>query len=171
MMNSKSMGLSVPMSKHEDYFPWTPPVSKTSRTPGSAGSSSGKKMVGFGANMQDGRTLLVQTKREGTKSRKGTTSGPRKDAATSPVLIGSSTSPIQHDISRYEDCLLKMVEAMSPISAPGHLCRESYDRNKMHMPHHVGNRPSSSWYQTPCSSRSRVDELEESRLLEEIFFI
>ncbi|XP_010013753.1 PREDICTED: uncharacterized protein KIAA1328 homolog [Nestor notabilis] len=100
MMNSKSMGLSVPVLKHEDYFPQTPPVSKTSRTPGSGGSSSGKKMVGFGANVQDGRSLLVQTKREGTKSRKGTTSGPRKDAATSPVLIGSSTSPIQHDISR-----------------------------------------------------------------------
>uniref|UniRef100_A0A8B9FKP5 KIAA1328 n=1 Tax=Amazona collaria TaxID=241587 RepID=A0A8B9FKP5_9PSIT len=100
MMNSKSMGLSVPVSKREDYFPRTPPVSKTSRTPGSGGSSSGKKMFGFGANMQDERTLLVQTKREGTKPRKGTTSGPRKDAATSPVLIGSSTSPIQHDISR-----------------------------------------------------------------------
>ncbi|NXK82273.1 K1328 protein, partial [Amazona guildingii] len=71
MMNSKSMGLSVPVSKREDYFPRTPPVSKTSRTPGSGGSSSGKKMFGFGANMQDERTLLVQTKREGTKPRKG----------------------------------------------------------------------------------------------------
>ncbi|XP_033929102.1 protein hinderin [Melopsittacus undulatus] len=171
MMNSKSMGLSVPVSKHEDYFPRTPPVSTTSRTPGSGGSSLGKKMAGFGANMQDERALLVQTKKEGIKSRKETTLGPRKDAATSPVLIGSSTSPIQHDISRYEDCLLKMVEAMNPISAPGHLCRESYDRNKMHTPHRVSHRPSSSWYQTPCSPRSRADELEESRLLEEIFFI
>ncbi|XP_057264131.1 protein hinderin isoform X1 [Pezoporus wallicus] len=171
MMNSKSMGLSVPVSKREDYFPRTPPVNKASRTPGSGGSSLGKKMIGFGANMQDERTLLVQTKREGTKSRKGTTSGPRKDAATSPILIGSSTSPIQHDISQCKDCLLKMVEAMNPISASGHLCRESYDRNKMHTPHRVSHRPSSSWYQTPCSPRSRADELEESRLLEEIFFI
>ncbi|KAM9509054.1 protein hinderin isoform 2-T2 [Guaruba guarouba] len=103
MMNSKSMGLSVPVSKREGYFPRAPPVSKTSRTPGSGRSSSGKKMIGFGANMQDERALLVQTKREGTKSRKGTTSGPRKDAATSPVLIGSSASPIQHDISRSVD--------------------------------------------------------------------
>ncbi|NXK21715.1 K1328 protein, partial [Arenaria interpres] len=72
MMNSNSMGLSVPLLKHEDYFLRTPPVSKTSRTPGSSGgSSSGKKMLGFGANVEDGRALLMQTKREGTKSRKG----------------------------------------------------------------------------------------------------
>ncbi|NXS93803.1 K1328 protein, partial [Jacana jacana] len=72
MMNSNSMGLSVPLLKHEDYFRRMPPVSKTSRTPGSSGGSSlGKKMVGFGANVEDGRALLMQTKREGTKSRKG----------------------------------------------------------------------------------------------------
>ncbi|XP_009950894.1 PREDICTED: uncharacterized protein KIAA1328 homolog, partial [Leptosomus discolor] len=108
MMNGNSMGLSVPVLKCEDYFPRTPPVSKTSRTPGSSGgNSSGKKMICFGANTEDGQTLLMQTKREGTRSRKGTTSGPRKDAAMSPVLIGSSkkhattaTSPIQHDTSR-----------------------------------------------------------------------
>ncbi|XP_054665766.1 protein hinderin isoform X2 [Grus americana] len=178
MMNSNSVGLSVPVLKCEDYFPRTPPVSKTSRTPGSSGGSSlGKKVVGLGANVKDGQTLLMQTKREGTKSRKGTTSGPRKDAATSPVLIGSSkdlattaTSPVQHDTSRYEACLLDLVEGMSPISARGHLCRESCDRNKRHTPRHVSHRPS-SWYQTPRSSRSRADELEESRLLEEIFFI
>ncbi|XP_009273487.2 PREDICTED: protein hinderin [Aptenodytes forsteri] len=178
MMNGNSMGLSAPVLKREDYFLRTPAVSKTSRTPGSSGgSSSGKKMVGFGANVEDGQTLLMQTKREGNKSKKGTTSGPRKVVATSPVLIGSSKelattapSPIQHDTSRYEACLLDLVEAMSPISARGHLCRESYDRNKTHMPRHVSCRPL-SWYQTPRSSRSRADELEESRLLEEIFFI
>ncbi|KAM6363367.1 protein hinderin isoform 2-T2 [Pluvialis apricaria] len=177
MMNGNSMGLSVPVLKHEDYLLRTP-VNKISRAPGSSGgSSSGKKMVGFGANMENGRALLMQTKREATKSRKGTTSGPRKDAATSPVLVGSSnklataaTSPIQHDTSRYEACLLDLVEAMSPISAPGHLCRESYDKNKMHTPRRPSHRPS-SWYQTPRSSRSRVDELEESRLLEDIFFV
>ena len=59
------------MLKGEDYFLRTPLVSKTSRTPGSSGGSSlGKKMVGFGANVEDERTLLMQTKREG-KSRKG----------------------------------------------------------------------------------------------------
>ncbi|KAM6391679.1 protein hinderin [Rhynochetos jubatus] len=178
MMNGNSMGLSIPVLEHEDYFPRTPAVSKTSRTSGSSDSSSmGKKMVGFGANVEVERTVLMQTKREGTKLRKGTTSGPRKDVATSPVLIGSSkelattaTSPIQHDTSRYEASLLDLVEAMSPISAPGHLCRESYGRNKIRTPRHESHRPL-SWYQSPRSSGSRAEELEESQLLEEIFFI
>ncbi|NXM55753.1 K1328 protein, partial [Illadopsis cleaveri] len=72
MMNDSSMGLSVPVLKHEDYLLRTPPVSKNSTKPGSSrGSSSGKKMVGFGANVDDGEGPLMQTKREGTKSRKG----------------------------------------------------------------------------------------------------
>uniref|UniRef100_A0A8C3Q090 KIAA1328 n=1 Tax=Chrysolophus pictus TaxID=9089 RepID=A0A8C3Q090_CHRPC len=178
MMNGNSMGLRAPVSKHEDYDPRTPPVSKTSRiSRSSGGSSSGKKMAGFGANVEDRQDLLMQAKREGIKSRKGTTSGPREDAATSPALIGSSkelvttaTSPIQHDISRYESSLLDMVQAMSPISAPGHRYRESYVKNKVHMPGHVNHR-SSSWCQSPRGSRSRAGELEERRLLEEIFFI
>ncbi|XP_009076021.1 PREDICTED: uncharacterized protein KIAA1328 homolog, partial [Acanthisitta chloris] len=108
MMNGNSMGLSVPALKHEDYFLRTLPVGKNSRTPGSSrGSSSGKKMVGFGANVEDEQILPMQTKREGTKSRKGKTSGPGKDATMSSGLIGSSKtlatrgiSPIQHDTSR-----------------------------------------------------------------------
>jgi len=64
---------SVPVvSKREDYDPRTPPVSKASRTSqSSGGSSSGKKMAGFGANVEDRRALLMQAKREGSKSRKG----------------------------------------------------------------------------------------------------
>ncbi|NWT53000.1 K1328 protein, partial [Erythrocercus mccallii] len=71
MMNGSSMGLSVPVLKHEDYLLRTPPVSKNS-TPGSSrGSTSGKKIVGFGANVDDVQSPLMQTKREGTKFRKG----------------------------------------------------------------------------------------------------
>ncbi|XP_035745747.1 protein hinderin isoform X3 [Egretta garzetta] len=133
MMNGNSMGLSVPVLKHEDYFLRTPPVNKTYRTPGSSGGSSlGKKMVGFGANMEDGQTLLMQTKKEGTKSRKGTTSGPRKDAAISPVLIGSSkelattaTSPIQHDASRTASIeLLLCKAAFQPVNHGMDYCLE-----------------------------------------------
>ncbi|NXP31502.1 K1328 protein, partial [Leiothrix lutea] len=72
MMNGSSMGLSVPVLKHEDYLLRTPPVSKNSTKPGSSrGNSSGKKMVGFGTNVDDGESPLMQTKREGTKSRRG----------------------------------------------------------------------------------------------------
>ncbi|KAM8792994.1 LOW QUALITY PROTEIN: protein hinderin-like [Eudromia elegans] len=178
MMNGTNVGLSLPVSKSEDYFPRTPPVSRVSRAPGSSGgSSSGKKTVGFNANAEGGRAPLVQARREGSRSRRGTTSGPRKDAATSPVLEGrrkelvtTATSPIQHDTSRYETSLLDLVEAMSPISARGHLYRESHKRSKIHSPRPM-NRGPSAWYQAPRSSGSTADELEESRLLEEIFFI
>nr|XP_030114574.1 protein hinderin isoform X2 [Taeniopygia guttata] len=178
MMNGSSMGLSVPVLKHEDYLLRTSPVSKNSRKPGSShGNSSEKKMVGFGVNVDDGQSPQMQTKREGTKSRKATTSGLRKDAAISRGLMGSSkvpattaVSPIQHDSSRYQASLLDLVEAMNPISAPGKLGQEPCDRNKPHTPCSVSHRLS-TWCQTPCSPRSRADELEESRLLEEIFFI
>ncbi|XP_063279591.1 protein hinderin isoform X2 [Prinia subflava] len=179
MMNGSSMGLSVPALKHEDYILRTPPVSKNSTKPGSSrGSSSGKKMVGFGANMDDGQSPLMQTKREGTKSRKGTASGLRKDAAIASGLMGRSKmhattalSPIQHDPSRYEASLLDLVEAMNPVPAVGHLCQEPCDKNKTHQRCCVNHSLSSSWCQSPCSPRSRAEELEESRLLEEIFFI
>ncbi|NXH16784.1 K1328 protein, partial [Bucco capensis] len=72
MTNGNNMGLSVPVLKCEDYSPRTPPLSKTCRTPGSSGGSSlGKKMTGSGANVEDGQIFLMQTKKEGTKSRKG----------------------------------------------------------------------------------------------------
>ncbi|XP_056369976.1 protein hinderin isoform X1 [Oenanthe melanoleuca] len=181
MMNGSSMGLSVPVVKCEDYLLRTPPVSKNSRKAGSSrGSSSGKKMVGFGANVDDGHSPLMQTKREGTKSRKGTTSSPRKDAAISPGLMGSSKalastaiSPIQHDPSRYEASLLELVEAVNPASAPGRLRagREPSGRSRTRPPCCASRSLSSSGCQGPCSPSSRADELEERWLLEEIFFI
>ncbi|KAM4879274.1 protein hinderin-like [Sylvia borin] len=179
MMNDSSMRLSVPLLKREDCLLRTPAVNKNSTKPGSSRvSSSGKKMAGFGANVDDEESPLMQTKREGTKSGKGIASGSRKDAAVSPGLMGSSkvlattaVSPIQHDPSRCEASLLDLVEAMNPVSGVGHLCREPCDKNKMHMPCCASRGLSSSWCQTPCSPRSRADELEESRLLEEIFFI
>ncbi|XP_062369394.1 protein hinderin [Cinclus cinclus] len=179
MMNGSSMGLSVPVVKGEDYLLRTPPVSKNSRKPGSSrGSTSGKKMVGFGANVDDGQSPLMQTKKKGTRSRKGTTSGPRKDAAISPGLMDSSKafaptaiSTIQHDPSWYEASLLDLVEAINPTSTPGHICQEPCDRKKLHLPCCASHRLSSSCCQGPCSPRSRADELEESWLLEEIFFI
>ncbi|XP_025942876.1 protein hinderin, partial [Apteryx rowi] len=71
MMNGTDMGLSLPVLKCEDYFPRTPPVSKASKPPGSSGESrSRKKTVGFSANVEDGQTLLMQAKREASRSRK-----------------------------------------------------------------------------------------------------
>ncbi|XP_019373639.1 PREDICTED: protein hinderin isoform X1 [Gavialis gangeticus] len=174
LMNGTRMGLSMPTSKGEDYSPRTPTCNKASRS--SAGSSSGKKTVGFNAAMEKG-PLWMQTKEETSRSGKGTASGSRKDAATSPALTSSrkelvttATSPIQHDTSRYEDSLLDLVEAVSPVCNPGQCYRESPRCNKAHAPCH-GSHRKPTWYQGPCDVRSRADDLEESQLLEEIFFI
>lgn len=72
---------------------------------------------------------------------------------------------------RYEASLLDLVEAMNPASALGPLCREPCDRNKACPPCCASHGLSPSCCQAPCSPRSRADELEESWLLEEIFFI
>ncbi|XP_067387009.1 protein hinderin isoform X2 [Emydura macquarii macquarii] len=107
MMNGTGMGLSLPVSKCEDCLPRTPALGKASKTPGSSGGSSlGRKTVGFSANAEE-EAPWMHEKKETSRSRRGTASGSRKDAATSPVLTGSrkelvtiATSPIQHDTSR-----------------------------------------------------------------------
>uniref|UniRef100_A0A8C0JBG1 KIAA1328 n=1 Tax=Chelonoidis abingdonii TaxID=106734 RepID=A0A8C0JBG1_CHEAB len=168
---------SFPVSKYEDCLPKTPALGKTSRTPGSSGRSSlGRRTVGFSANVEEG-AMWMNGKKETDRSRRGTASGSRKDAATSPVLTGSkkelvttATSPIQHDTSRYEASLIELVEAMSPVAAPGHHCGESYDWKKPHAPRN-GSPRKPAWCQAPRGTRSKMEELEESQILEDIFFI
>ncbi|XP_073199516.1 protein hinderin isoform X2 [Lepidochelys kempii] len=107
MMNGTGMGLSFPVSRYEDCLPKTPALGKACKTPGSSGGSSlGRRTVGFSANVEEG-AMWMYGKKEASRSRRGTASGSRKDAATSPVLTGSrkelvttATSPIQHDTSR-----------------------------------------------------------------------
>ncbi|XP_043403623.1 protein hinderin isoform X3 [Chelonia mydas] len=109
MMNGTGMGLSFPVSRYEDCLPKTPALGKACKTPGSSGGSSlGRRTVGFSANVEEG-AMWMYGKKETGRSRRGTASGSRKDAATSPVLTGSrkelvttATSPIQHDTSRVD---------------------------------------------------------------------
>ncbi|XP_074808391.1 protein hinderin isoform X2 [Natator depressus] len=168
---------SFPVSRYEDCLPKTPALGKACRTPGSSGGSSlGRRTVGFSANVEEG-AMWMYGKKETGRSRRGTASGSRKDAATSPVLTGSrkelvttATSPIQHDTSRYEASLIELVEAMSPVAAPGHHYGESYDWKKPHAPRN-GSPRKPAWCQAPRGTRSEAEELEESRILEDIFFI
>ncbi|XP_008164583.2 protein hinderin isoform X1 [Chrysemys picta bellii] len=177
MTNGTGMGLSFPGSKYEDCLPKTPALGKASKTPGSSGGSSlGRRTVGFSANVEEG-AMWMHGKKETSRSRRGTASGSRKDAATSPVLTGSrkelvttATSPIQHDTSRYEASLIELVEAMSPVAAPGHRSGEAYDWKKPHATRN-GSPRKPAWCQGPHGTRSEMEELEESRILEDIFFI
>ncbi|XP_075788872.1 protein hinderin isoform X1 [Pelodiscus sinensis] len=173
MMNGTGRGLSFPVSKGEDCLAGAPALGKASKTPG---SSLGRRAVGFCASVEEG-AMWMHGRTESGRSRRGTALGSRKDAATSPVLTGSrkelvttATSPIQHDISRYEASLIDLVEAMSPITAPRHPRRESYDWNDAQAPRN-GSPRKPGWCQVPHGTRSEIEELEESRILEDIFFI
>ncbi|XP_074850517.1 protein hinderin-like [Carettochelys insculpta] len=173
MVNGTGQGLSCQVSKPEDCLLRTPALGKGSRTPGSSG---GRRIVGCSADVEDG-PMWMPGKKETGRSRRGTASGSRKDAATSPVLTGSrkelvttATSPIQHDISRYETSLIDLVEAMSPRAALGQHCRESNHWKKACGPR-KGSPRKPVWCQAPLGTRSEAEELEESRILEDIFFI
>ncbi|XP_077672751.1 protein hinderin isoform X2 [Eretmochelys imbricata] len=122
MMNGTGMGLSFPVSRYEDCLPKTPALGKACKTPGSSGGSSlGRRTVGFSANVEEG-AMWMYGKKETGRSRRGTASGSRKDAATSPVLTGSrkelvttATSPIQHDTSRTENILGNMHSSLNVL--------------------------------------------------------
>uniref|UniRef100_A0A8D0HA51 KIAA1328 n=1 Tax=Sphenodon punctatus TaxID=8508 RepID=A0A8D0HA51_SPHPU len=99
--------LSSAKTKCDGSLPKTPASGKACQLHGSTGGNgSGRKTVGFSANVEE-EALWIHTKKESSRPRKGTASGSRKDAATSPVLtrsqkelVTTATSPIQHDTSR-----------------------------------------------------------------------
>ncbi|XP_077202655.1 protein hinderin-like isoform X2 [Paroedura picta] len=161
--------LSPPRSDCEGCLSRTPAAR---RRTGAPASSSGKKTVGFGT---DGEAPWGQAEKDGGRPRRGTTSGSRKDAATSPGLTGgrkelvtAATSPIRRDTSGYEASLFDLVEAMSPEVQ--HRCTE---RCTLHggLTPRSGTRRNPGWHQSPSGARNGAAELEESRILEEIFFI
>ncbi|XP_062984391.1 protein hinderin isoform X2 [Elgaria multicarinata webbii] len=154
----------------------TPASGKGCRTPGSVGgNSSGKKSVGFSAR-RDSEVLWEHAKKEeAVRPRRGMTSGSRKDAATSPGLTGSrrelvatATSPIRHDTSRYEASLFDLVEALSP--GLQHHYSGSHSHSKVPVPQ-IGSRRKPGWSRSPSGAGDGMVALEESQILEEIFFI
>ncbi|XP_074059923.1 protein hinderin isoform X2 [Macrotis lagotis] len=129
-----------------------------------------KKSVGFQSMVEQDAPWMYQ-KHDMSRSRRGAMSGTRKDASTSPMksvdrkdFVTTTTSSFQHDAARYNTTLLDLVHSLSPSSAPRPrppLSKESCACN--HNPVQVD----------PWASRAYgpYEELEESRILEEIFFI
>ncbi|XP_066474199.1 protein hinderin isoform X2 [Tiliqua scincoides] len=170
VMNGSSGGLRSPKLSCGGCLSKTPPASaKGCRAPGSSGgNSSGKKSVGFSARVED-VAFWGGTRKEAPRTRREMTLGSRKDAATSPGLTGSrkelvttATSPIQHDISRYEASLLDLVEAMSPGLQHQPSISHSYNKT---------SRKKAGWTRSPSSACNGAADLEESRILEDVFFI
>ncbi|XP_034956499.2 protein hinderin isoform X2 [Zootoca vivipara] len=172
VMNGTCGGLSSPKLSCEDCLTKTPASGRGCNTPGSSG---GKKSVGFSAHADD-ECFGVHTKKETVRPRRGMSSASRKDAATSPGLTGSrkelvtaATSPIQPDTSRYESSLFDLVEAVSQDSQ--HHYSESRNLSQVLVPQSRRWRKP-GWKQSPTGAMNgTMAELEESRILEEIFFI
>ncbi|XP_027724704.1 protein hinderin isoform X2 [Vombatus ursinus] len=165
--------LSLLKLKCDDYLLRTSSPNKGS-TLHSEGHRTGKKTVGFRSAV-DEDVLWTYQKNDMSRSRRGTMLGARKDATPSPIMsvnqkdfVTTATSPFQHDAVRYNTTLLDLVHSLSSSSAPRPrppLLREAF-----------------AWNQRPVqvcprklTQASRAcgpyEELEESRILEEIFFI
>ncbi|XP_063814110.1 protein hinderin isoform X2 [Pseudophryne corroboree] len=146
----------------------TPPSSRGSKNmPSPDGSSSGKKTVGFGG------------KRQGERSRGSLCPGSRKDAATSPNISGPKmamearrTTPQQRDICRYETSLIDMLDAISPNPSQRRQAkyREPYDFRIL-SPSPRGYSKPSRQPVPPARRPPPAADPEESRILEDIFFI
>nr|XP_056705064.1 protein hinderin [Euleptes europaea] len=175
MMNGPGGVLSPTRSECEGCVSRTLASGRGCRAPGSSGgSSSGKKNVGFSVDGEE-EAPWGQAEKEGVRPRRGTAAGSRKDAATSPGLTGcrkelvtAATSPIRRDTSGYEASLFDLVEAMSPGFQ--HRCGDRCGHHKSLAPR-SGSRRNPGWSRNPSGPRNGAAELEESRILEEIFFI
>ncbi|XP_063151946.1 protein hinderin [Candoia aspera] len=173
-MNGICDGLSSPKLDCGDCLLRTPSRKGCTAPEGSEGIHSGTKSMGFNSDA-DGATLWEGTKKEPIRSRRGMTPGSGKDAAMSPgaagprkELVTAATSPIQHGAWRYETSLLDLVASMSP--RPEHPCGKSYSLPKGIQPQGRSCRKP-GWDWRPCRAKNGVADLEESRILEDIFFI
>nr|XP_020652098.1 protein hinderin isoform X1 [Pogona vitticeps] len=177
VMNGTGGGLSSPRLNCEGCFPRTPTSRGACRASGSSrGSSSGKKSVGFGARAES-ETLWECPGKETVRPRRGTPASSPKAVAPSPglpssrkELVTTATSPIQPDTSRYDSSLLELVDAMSP--GLQHQYGEGCSHHRVFAQQQSGKRRNFGWSLSPSrSTRRGTAELEESRILEEIFFI
>uniref|UniRef100_A0A9L0RQV1 KIAA1328 n=1 Tax=Equus caballus TaxID=9796 RepID=A0A9L0RQV1_HORSE len=101
----------------------SPSIRNYPESTNSGENRSEKKTVGFQSHMEDDALWTCQ-KKDTCRPQRGTTTGVRKDASTSPMatgnqkeLVTTTTSPFQHNSSRYETSLLDLVQSLSPKSA------------------------------------------------------
>ncbi|XP_077756643.1 protein hinderin isoform X4 [Canis aureus] len=136
-----------------------------------------KKTVGFQPHTEDDTDMIWTCQKKDTyQPLRGTGTGVRKDASTSPMTKGSqkelaitTTSALQLDTSRYETSLLDLVQSLSPKSAPKpqpHPSREAGAWN--HNTRRLSPRKS-TW--NKMGAGRTPEDLEENQILEDIFFI
>nr|XP_012296190.1 protein hinderin isoform X2 [Aotus nancymaae] len=150
-------------------------IKKYQDSPNSGENRKEKKTVAFHSHMKDDAQWSCQ-KKDTYRPQRGTVTGVRKDASTSPMPTGSlkdlvtTASPsLQHTTSRYETSLLDLVQSLSPNSAPKpqrYLSRKagSWNHGTFRLSPPKSTRKKMGMHRTP-------EELEENQILEDIFFI
>ncbi|XP_073069033.1 protein hinderin isoform X4 [Manis javanica] len=169
-------GHSLLKSKCDGWVPGTSSsIKKYKESINSGENRREKKTVGFQSRMEEDTPWACQ-KKDTYQPQRGTMTGVRKDASTSPLTTGSqkelgitTTSSFPLDTSRYETSLLDLVQSLSPKSAPKpqpHPSREAEVWS-----HRAGRlSPLKSTWNKVRAGRTPED-LEESQILEDIFFI
>ncbi|XP_077830949.1 protein hinderin isoform X7 [Macaca mulatta] len=150
-------------------------VKKYQETPNSGENRKEKKTVGFHSHMKDDAQWSCQ-KKDTYRPQRGTMTGVRKDASTSPMPTGSlkdfvtTASPsLQHTTSRYETSLLDLVQSLSPNSALKSQRCPSREAGTWNHGTFQLSLPKSTWKK--MGMHRTPEELEENQILEDIFFI
>ncbi|XP_016051462.1 PREDICTED: protein hinderin isoform X2 [Miniopterus natalensis] len=175
-MNGSDSGPSLLKSACDGWLLGTSSsIKKHQESTNSGENRREKKTVGFQSPVEDDALWTCQ-KKNTYQPQRGTMTGVRKDASTSPMttetqkeLVSTTTVSFQPDTSRYETSLLDLVQSLSPKSAckpQPHLSREA-----------------GTWSHSTCrlsslkSARKKMgagrspEDLEENQILEDIFFI
>nr|KAF6471462.1 hypothetical protein HJG59_007267 [Molossus molossus] len=175
-MNGSDSGPSLLMSACDGWLHGTSSsIKKKQESTNSGENRREKKTVGFQSPIEDD-ALWTCEKKDTHRPQRGTMTGIRKDASTSPMttesqkeLVSTTMSSFQNDTSRYETSLLDLVQSLSPKSA------------SKPQPH--PSREAGVWNHRTCrlsslkSARKKTraggtpEDLEEDQILEDIFFI
>ncbi|XP_059102815.1 protein hinderin isoform X3 [Peromyscus eremicus] len=172
-VNGSDSGPSLMKSKCEGWLHGTSSsFKKCQNSPNSGQHRREKKTVEFQSHVADDVQGLCQ-QNDTYRPQRETVTGVRKDASTSPMPTRSPKDPVtsssssQRNTSRYETSLLDLVQSLSPNSAP---------KSQPHPSRAAGVwntfRPSpqkSTWKKV--GTRRSPEDLEESQILEDIFFI
>ncbi|KAL1773880.1 hypothetical protein HispidOSU_026527 [Sigmodon hispidus] len=146
---------------------------KCPNSPNSGQNRKEKRTVEFQSHVEDDVQWLCQEK-DACRSQTETVTEVRKDASTSPMPTRSPKDPMtpassssQRNTSRYETSLLDLVQSLSPNSAPKYQPRPSRAVGVW-----SAFRPTpqkSTWKKV--GAHKSPEDLEESQILEDIFFI
>ncbi|XP_003406370.1 protein hinderin isoform X2 [Loxodonta africana] len=163
-------------SKHDGWLLETSPsIKKFQESTSSGENKRGKKTVGFQPEMDDDTQWTCQ-KKDTCRPQRGTMIGVRKDASTSPMptgnqkeLVTTATSSFQQDTSQYETSLLDLVQSLSPKSASKTQPRPFRAAGTWN--HSIFRLSPLKQTRSKMGASRTPEDLEESQILEDIFFI